>query len=260
MHGPEKTGVGDLPDIAAAIVGRVRAHRPRVHCITNMVAQAFTANMLLAAGAVPSMTIAADEVASFVARADALLINLGTFDAERRAATEIAIEEAVDESIPWALDPVFVDRSDRRAAYARSLVGKGPRVVRLNQAEFAALAGHASEGGGLARYAVEHLTTVALTGPADIVTDGARLVTIRNGHPLMESVTAMGCAASALVAACLAVEADAVIATAAALLALDVAGEVAATRARGPGSFAVEILDAVHAVDGETIKRLARVQ
>src|SRR5688572_21901494 len=105
MHGPEKTGSGDLPNITAAILERLRARRPRVHCITNMVAQAFTANMLLAAGAIPSMTIAADEVASFVARADALLINLGTFDAERRAATGIAIETATDEGIPWVLDP-----------------------------------------------------------------------------------------------------------------------------------------------------------
>ena len=54
---------------------------PRVHCITNAVAQNFTANMLLAAGAVPSMTIAPKEVGRFAARADALLVNLGTFDA-----------------------------------------------------------------------------------------------------------------------------------------------------------------------------------
>jgi hydroxyethylthiazole kinase len=260
MHGPEHTGSGDLPNIAVAILGRLRARRPRVHCITNMVAQQFTANMLLAAGAIPSMTIAADEVASFVTRADALLINLGTFDAERRAATDIAIESAIGEGIPWALDPVFIDRSDQRAAYARELVAKRPRAVRLNRAEFRALAGLQAERHALKRYAVDNLTTIGLTGASDIVTDGVRLVTLNNGHPLMESVTAMGCAASALVAACLAVEADAVIASATALLVLDIAGEVAAERARGPGSFAVEILDAVHTVDGDAIKRLARVE
>ncbi len=73
-----------------------------------------------------------------------------------------------------------------------------------------------------------------------------RLAAIANGHPLMARVTAMGCAGSALVAAFLAVEPDAWTATAAALLALGVAGEVAAARARGPGSFAVEIIDALH--------------
>jgi len=260
MHGPERTGSVDLPNIAAAILTRLRARRPRVHCITNTVAQQFTANMLLAAGAIPSMTVAVDEVASFVVRADALLVNLGTFDAERRAATDIAIEAAIDEGIPWALDPVLIDRSDQRAAYARELVAKGPRAVRLNRAEFRALAGRQAERHALKRFAVENLTTVGLTGASDLITDGVRLVTIDNGHSLMESVTAMGCAASALVAACLAVEADAVIATAAGLLILDIAGEVAAKRARGPGSFAVEILDAIHTVDGDTIKSLARVE
>src|SRR4030088_1123867 len=84
----------DLPLVSADILARIRARRPRVHCITNAVAQNFTANMLLAAGAVPSMTIASDEIAVFVARADALLVNLGTLDPERRGAIEIAIATA----------------------------------------------------------------------------------------------------------------------------------------------------------------------
>src|SRR3984893_15007185 len=84
----------DLPLVSADILARIRARRPRVHCITNAVAQNFTATMLLAAGAVPSMTIASDEIADFVARADALLVNLGTLDPERRAAIEIAIATA----------------------------------------------------------------------------------------------------------------------------------------------------------------------
>ncbi len=48
-----------LPDAAslAAVVERVRALAPRVHCVTNSVATNFTAHVLLAAGAVPSMTI-----------------------------------------------------------------------------------------------------------------------------------------------------------------------------------------------------------
>jgi hydroxyethylthiazole kinase len=81
-----RTTTVDLPLIAAEILERIRARRPRVHCITNAVAQTLTANMLLAAGAVPSMTIAQKEVRAFVGRADALLINLGTFDPERQQA------------------------------------------------------------------------------------------------------------------------------------------------------------------------------
>jgi hydroxyethylthiazole kinase len=85
-------------------------------------------------------------------------------------------------------------------------------------------------------------------------------VKITNGDPLMSRVTAMGCAGAAVVAACLAVEGDAWVATAAGLLLFAVAGEWAAQRARGPGSFAVEFLDALHGLDRETLRTRARVE
>ena len=49
----------DLPILPPICSTRLRARRPRVHCITNSVAQTFTANVLLAVGCVPSMTIRA---------------------------------------------------------------------------------------------------------------------------------------------------------------------------------------------------------
>jgi hydroxyethylthiazole kinase len=55
------------------------------------------------------------------------------------------------------------------------------------------------------------------------------------------------------------VEADAWIAAAAGLLVFAVAGECAAARARGPGSFAVEMLDAFARLDRETLRQAARV-
>lgn len=255
-----RKSTADLAATAADVLERVRAHGPRVHCITNAVAQSFTANVLLAAGARPSMTISPEEIGSFVASADALLVNLGTFDPDRRASTDIAIEVAAEEGLPWVLDPVLIDRSQPRAAYATALVARGPRALRLNRAEFAALAGGDPEPEALKRYALDALTVIGLTGETDIVTDGARLAAIRNGHALMGRVTAMGCVASALVAACLAVESDAWLATSAALLVIGVAGEAAAARAHGPGSFAVEILDALHRLDRDTLIARAKVQ
>src|SRR6478672_2709345 len=253
----ERNITTELPGIAADILERLRQRRPRVHCITNAVAQNFTANMLLAAGAVPSMTIALKEVKAFAARADAVLINLGTFDPERQKASLAAIGVANKAGIPWVLDPVFIDRSPPRAAFAKKLVAMKPRALRLNRAEFAALSGgrnaEAASDAALARYAKVRRTVVGLTGERDLVGDAERLVTIANGHPLMARVTAMGCAASALVGATLAVEPDAWKATAAALIIIGVAGELAATRARGPGSFAMEILDAVYALDRNTL-------
>jgi hydroxyethylthiazole kinase len=254
MHAPR-----DLPLVAADILARIRVRRLRVHCITNSVAQTFTANMLLAAGAVPSMTTDPNEIREFVASADALLVNLGTLDAERQAAIRAALEEAQGH-MPWVLDPVFVDRALSRATFAFELAARRPTVIRLNGAEFSALAEEPPAPASLQRYARERATVVGLTGDPDVVTDGARTVSIRNGAPLMAKVTAMGCAASALVAACVGVESDAWRATAAGLLLIGVAGELAAASAAGPGTLAVGILDALHGLDRRAIVEHARVE
>jgi len=117
MHHPAPPS--DLAQAACVALDRLRARSPRVHCITNNVAQNFTANILLSLGCVPSMTLSPEEIAGFVAGSDALLVNLGTFDAERRQAVELAIGAATGKKIPWVLDPVFVDRSAPRADFAR---------------------------------------------------------------------------------------------------------------------------------------------
>ena len=256
MHAPV-----EFADIAADVLARVRERAPRVHCITNTVAQNYTANVLLAAGAVPSMTISPAEIAAFVASADALLANLGTFDAERRAAIDAALGAATAARIPWVLDPVFIDRSPARAAFARALLARGPAVVRLNRSEFVPLfGGDASDDAG-GRAAKASATVVALTGDVDVISDGMRRAAIRNGHPLMGLVTAMGCAGSALLGAALAVEGDAWLAAVAAIATLGVAGEIAGAGAgaAGPGSFATAIIDTLHGLDRATLRARIRV-
>ena len=143
-----------------------------MHCITNAVAQDFTANVLLAAGAIPSMTIAPDEVGAFVARADALLVNLGTFDAERRDATAAALEVVSERRTPWVLDPVFIDRSEPRAEYAKNLVAQNPAAIRLNARGVRGLAGTEAEHETLDALCARYARGVGLTGAIDLVTDG----------------------------------------------------------------------------------------
>jgi len=254
MHAPV-----ELADLAADVLARVRERGPRVHCITNTVAQQYTANMLLAAGAVPSMTISPQEIVSFVAGADALLVNLGTLDTERRAAIEVALGAAGAARMPWVLDPVFIERTPGRAQFARELLARGPAAVRLNTFEFVALAGSDAAGDAPARFAKSHGTLIAITGGNDIVTDGNRRAKIENGDTLMGVVTAMGCASSALIGAALAVETDAWLAATAALIAFGVAGELAALVARGPGSFAAAIIDTLHGLDRATLRARAKV-
>jgi hydroxyethylthiazole kinase len=231
---------------AADAFDSARARRPRVHCLTNSVAQAFTANALLAFGAVPSMTSSAEEVAGFVAGADALLVNLGTLDAARRAAIGVALEAAAAKGAPWVLDPVLIDRSPQRARFARELTARAPAAIRMNRAEADALGD--VEGGPV----------LVISGPTDEVRGARRTLRVSNGHPLMAKVTAMGCAAGAILAALLAGRAEPSVAALAAVLAVGVAGEIAGETATGPGRFGVAWLDALHGLDARTITERAR--
>jgi hydroxyethylthiazole kinase len=257
MRAPDgkPSGIDNLADHTADLIERLRAQRPRVHCITNAVAQNLTANVLLAIGALPSMTIARSEVVAFATRADALLVNLGTFDPERRAAADAAIAQMSAGTRPWILDPVLIDRSPPRAAYAHTLLAHRPAAIRMNAAEFAELSGEASPQA----FAREQRSVVAITGETDLVTDGERTFRIANGHPLMARVTAMGCAASALVAAALAIEPDPFTAVGSALLIFGIAGDIAGETANGPGTFGVQVLDALFNLDRATIRARAKV-
>jgi hydroxyethylthiazole kinase len=247
---------------AAEILALIRARPPRVHCITNAAASVFSANVLLAVGAVPSLTIAADEVEDFVAGADALLVNLGTLDETRRAAIAIAVEAAAKAQIPWVLDPVFADRSAARRVLAAGLCGLGPAAIHANEAEIKALARGAEAAdaaGAAAGIARDWRTCVALTGAEDRLFDGERTAVVANGHPLMGKVTAMGCVLGALIACFCAVERDPFLAALRAVLCFGVAGEIAGSRAAGPGSFQVELLDALHALDADALEARGRV-
>lgn len=259
MHQPQKASPNGITRAASDILIRLRTRAPRIHCITNAVAQNFTANVLLAAGCIPSMTLSPEEIGAFVASAQGLLVNLGTFDAERREATTVAVGAVAQRKLPWVLDPVFVDRAAPRAAFAGDLIGRHPTVVRLNHAEFAALAGCEPSRDQAMTYARANGIVIALSGKTDLVTDGHRAAAIANGHPLMAKVTAMGCAGSAILAACLAVEPDAFRAATAALLIMGVAGEIAGGQSAGPGSFAAAIIDALHNLDGPALFARARV-
>ncbi|MBO6755916.1 MAG: hydroxyethylthiazole kinase [Roseibium sp.] len=235
------------PALTPAMVGRVldqiRARAPRVHALTNTVAQTLTANVLLALGAVPSMTVAADEVRAFTATADALLVNLGTLDDERRRSMPLAIEAAQSCKRPFVLDPVFVDRSPERAAFAQALIGLSPTVLRVNPDELTALSPKAIGPAEMA----ETGPVVAVTGATDRVFGPGRLTAaLANGHPLLSKTTATGCAGGAVIAASVAVSNNVFSGVCAGLSIFNIAGEIAAERARGPGSLVPELLDALY--------------
>ncbi|NBS03060.1 MAG: hydroxyethylthiazole kinase [Rhizobiales bacterium] len=213
----------------ADLWARLKAQGPRVHCITNSVVQNLTANTLLAVGAVPSMSTDAAEIVDFSRSAHALLVNLGTLDAERRHAIATAIPVMAESGKAWVLDPVMIDSAPHRLAYARDLLALTPAIIRANQAEMDALGPHHG--------------VLAISGVKDSVKTTQGRITLSHGHAYGSMITGGGCALSAIMAALTAVNDNPALAAATGFAAYGIAQDIAAREAEGPGSFAVRLLD-----------------
>jgi hydroxyethylthiazole kinase len=233
----------------------MRELAPLTHCITNIVAANFTANVLLAVGASPAMVIAAEEVAEFAALASGLLINVGTVTKKEAKAMLLAAAAARKSGTPWVLDPVAVGAVRFRTDIAKQLLDHQPSIVRGNASEIIALSGSAGGGKGVDS-ADDSLTAlpsglelakrtgavVAISGVVDYITDGNDVISVVGGSEMMTRVTGVGCALGALMAAFVA-GAEPLRAAASASAVFALAGERAAHVAMGPGTFSVAFLD-----------------
>ncbi|MET0343143.1 MAG: hydroxyethylthiazole kinase [Polyangiales bacterium] len=252
-------------------VERIRANAPLVHNITNYVVMNTTANALLAIGASPLMAHAPEEIDELLGLASALVVNIGTLSSPWIAAMRLAARRAGEIGKPWVLDPVGVGASLLRTSTAASLLALRPSVVRGNGSEILALGGAVGAVRGVdstqsssaaidvARTLAQRTgSVIAVTGAVDYVTDGTRVVEIAQGVPLMSRVTGLGCTASALIGAFLAVKPNPLDAAASALTVFGVAAEVAAERAEGPGTLQLHLLDALHRIDEATLRARVR--
>src|SRR5947209_414256 len=253
----------------------VRERKPLVHQITNYVVMNETANATLALGALPVMAHAREEVEDMVALAGALVLNIGTLSPHWVEAMLLAGRAANERGIPVVLDPVGSGATRYRTETARRILDEvRVTVLRGNAGEVATLVGVAAEvrgvesigAGGdpfeLAREAARRLGVVAsVTGPVDHVSDGERVLSVANGHPLLAAVTGTGCMSSALTGCFLAVKpAEPLEAAAEALAAFGVAAEDAAAGAAGPGTFHARLYDALYALDPATLDGRAHVR
>lgn len=253
--------------------GKIREEAPLVLSLTNSVVQPLTANLLLAAGAVPAMLNDAEETVEMLrGGTGALLVNLGTVTHEQGAVMQTAVQEANRLNIPWVLDPVAVGALSLRTRLARQLKEQTPRIIRGNASEIMALAGYSSVTKGpestsssadalqAARELALHTgAAVLVTGRTDYSTDGHQVVSTENGHPMMSRVTGVGCSMGALAAACAAVSPSPLQAAVSTAVLMGIAGEMAFEQSPAPGSFAVSLLDCLYSLSPEDVARRARI-
>ncbi len=263
-----------LAEQAGRNLSAVRERKPLVHNITNFVVMNFTANALLAMGASPVMAHAINEVEEMVSHAGALVLNIGTLTDESVAAMIAAGRKATEKMIPIVLDPVGSGATKLRTESARKILSQTHvSVLRGNASEILSLQDDNSRTKGVdAVHAVDEAartagilagelgSTLAITGPVDLITDGRGVVRVSNGHPLMASVTGTGCTASAAVGAFLAVDPDPVSAAATALAFFGLAGELAGDSAAAPGSFMIKMLDALFTITPDQLQKGCKIE
>lgn len=262
----------------ASLLDLIRKREPLIHHITNYVTVNDCANVVLAIGASPIMADDVGEVEEVVALADALVLNMGTLNQRTVASMTAAGKRANDLGIPVILDPVGVGISKLRKTTARKICKDiKVSIVRGNLSEISFLAGEASvargvdssredeknDSGSVARKLSKELgCIVAVTGAVDVITDGQRMVTVSNGHPMLSKVTGTGCMTTSLVGAFAGVTEDLMEAAVGGVASMGIAGELSYERVgdKGTGSFHMGIMDALSQIDGEIFRKRAKIR
>ena len=255
-------------------IQRIRAEAPLVHNITNYVVMNSTANALLAVGASPVMAHANEEVEEMVGLARALVLNTGTLSPSWIEAMIKAGREARRRGLPIVFDPVGCGATRYRTTTSQELIKRvQPTILRGNASEIRALV-HSGPGpkGVDSTHAPDEIIeeartlalanhcVVAVSGVVDLIVDGASVIRIANGHPLMARVTGMGCTVTALTGAFAAVNPSPFRAAAHALAVVGIAGEMAVEHSTGPGSFPPSFLDALYLLKEDDIARYLKMQ
>ena len=243
----------------------VREQAPLVQNITNYVVMNNTANALLAVGASPIMAHAHPEMQSMQAICQALVINIGTLDEYWVESMKLAVAAANQNNKPWILDPVGAGATAYRDEVLSELLTLKPTAIRGNASEILALAKHnttATKGVDSTSSSLEAIEAaqflnkeygalVVISGAVDIVVSEESVDQLKNGDALMTKITGMGCSATAILAAFIAVIPNKKEAALAATSLMAVAGELAAKSSQGPGSLQMHLLDKLHSITKE---------
>ena len=247
----------------------VKERAPLIHCITNPISITRCADVILASGARPMMAEHPKEAAIITRTAGAVMLNLGNFTDVRGESMMISAKTAKENGIPFLLDICGSACLPSRRDYSVGLIKAAvPSVIKGNASEIKALcdSGYSSSGVdadpalGLAEtesaavtLARRYGTVVLASGSTDIVTDGSRLVRIKNGTPQLASVTGTGCMQGALCAAYLS-GGNALEAAVCACTVFGISGQLAETE-KGSGSFFTGLMDALSTITDDCIEK-----
>jgi len=267
-----------MNEIYKKLFENIRAKKPLIHHITNYVTANDCANITLAVGASPVMADDIAEVSDICAISSALLINMGTLNAHTIESMLTAGKTANRLNIPVVFDPVGVGASSLRNKTARKFLNEiKVSVLRGNISEIKFIAGLQSETKGvdasnrdltddtipIAKNLSKKLDcVVAITGAVDIISNGEKNVSIKNGHKMLSNITGTGCMCSSLIASfCGASPKNIFESAITAISIMGIAGEIAFSKSggNGNGSFRTALHDAVSKINAEIFKERVKI-
>lgn len=248
----------------------VKRKGPLICNITNNVVTNFTANVLLAIGASPIMSEGNPEAEELIKITDAVILNIGTLHPRQIEYFIKAGGYANRYNKPLLLDPVGVGATQYRTETALMLLEKFKfSLIRGNYGEIGFLAGNAggtrgvdSLNSGLDLKITKVLADktgalICATGAIDYLSDGSKVCMNQTGHELLQLITGTGCALTSVMGAFLAVSEDPILGALSAVAFYGSAAEKAAGLAKGPGSFAVNFIDALYDLSYDEFREIA---
>jgi hydroxyethylthiazole kinase len=255
-------------------LNQIKLQTPLVHNITNYVVMNNTANALLAIGASPVMAHAKEEIEDIINISSSAVINIGTLSENWVESMHLAAKTCKTISKPFVLDPVGAGASQYRTRTCNEIIQKGiPSIIRGNASEIMVLANCDIQTKGVdstinSKSAIEAgislskklNNTVIISGETDFIITGNNITEIHNGSTLMTLVTGMGCTATAITGACLAVEKDHHLAGVTAMAIMGIAGEITSEQVKTPGSFQPKLIDSLYLLSEKDIRTKLRVK
>lgn len=271
------------------LIEKLRQESPLTHCITNVVTVRDCANAVLAVGGSPIMANAPEEAGEIVSIANSLVINIGTLTQEQIETMKKSAKQATKMEKPFVLDPVGIGISKIRNETPIDIIKESkPAIIRGNLSEIKAIAmfyGILDEcttakgvdvadtdiisedtleiNAQIVKNIAEKLdTTIAVSGPIDIVSNGKEVYALKNGNPMMANITGTGCMLGCIMGAYAAID-DSLLAAITATTVMSIAGEIAAKTAtdnnQGTGSFGTYLIDELSKMNPETFKEYANI-
>lgn len=252
---------------------QVRDTNPMAGSITNTVTVNFVANAQIAVGGSAAMVYLPDE-GEFLANAGgATYINVGTLLPVYEETLPRAARALHEAGKPWVLDPVGIGIGSLRTKLLEQMKQFKPAIVRGNASEVIALAslwgieaGASAQVRGVdstqavdeardAAVALARFTggAVAVSGEADLVTDGAQVAVSQGGSHFMAQITGSGCSLGGVCAVFATCAETPFAAALAGVQAYNLAGARAEARVDAPGSFQVAFLDELYKASPEDI-------